>query len=209
MWVLALHQLPNLGVSHWGDECPVCLALKASSTAHRRAREMQERDIPRSKGTYKTSHTPSASAEAVMWPGKTTLLILESLPERQKARDSSWGNRHWRHPFGKLILPWGQWCWQVPFLSLPSSVLVGGGHYHWWPPNKAGKWQPVGPGTRPAYQGAHSTQPWHIRRTHTVHTLRAYGPGDQRGEFCQAPWDVSYIRPVLQDWETLTDLLNT
>ena len=29
-----------------------------------------------------------------------------------------------------------------------------------------------------------------------------YSPGDQKGECCWDPQDISYIRPLLQDWET-------
>ena len=51
----------------------------------------------------------------------------------------------------------------------------------------------------------YSSQPCHNRRGHTAHiggTLRTYWSSNQRGVCCWAPWDISYIRPLLQDQET-------
>lgn len=57
----------------------------------------------------------------------------------------------------------------------------------------------------PAYQCTHSSWPCQTRRMHPAHkegTPRIYSPGDQRGECCWAPQDISYIGPLLQHWET-------
>ena len=51
--------------------------------------------------------------------GQTHLLILESLPEREKATGTHIGNTDsGRRHFRELILPQGHWYWQAPFLIL-------------------------------------------------------------------------------------------
>ena len=68
------------------------------------------------------SHAPSPRAEVLLWSlGQTHFVILESLLERQEAiwiKDAR-GSHFW-----ELIVSWGHWCWQVPFWSLPSGLLM-------------------------------------------------------------------------------------
>lgn len=57
----------------------------------------------------------------------------------------------------------------------------------------------------PACQQVHSSQPSHNRRTQTAHiagTIRAHSSGEQRDMCDWAPWNISNIRSLLQDWKT-------
>ena len=60
-------------------------------------------------------------------------------------------------------------------------------------------------GASPTYQHTHSIKPCHNRRAHAPHIRgipRAYISGPQRVACFWAPYNTSYKRSILQDWET-------
>ena len=57
--------------------------------------------------------------------GQTHLLILQYLPERQKAKGKCSGDTDaGRSHLGELLLPGGHWCWWVPYWCPFSSLLA-------------------------------------------------------------------------------------
>ena len=79
----------------------------------------------------KILYTLRPSTEAVIWKETESshFLILESLSERQETMRTfpvnTWaGSSH----FWQLILQQGHWCWQAPFCTPQSSLLVSGAY---------------------------------------------------------------------------------
>lgn len=65
--------------------------------------------------------------------------------------------------------------------------------------------QSTSPEVSSIYHYAHSNQPRHNRKVHAAYlrsTPRAHNPGDQRAVCSQTLQGISYIKSLLQDWET-------
>ena len=117
--------LLSLRVLYREGEPPERQASKPKGTCVWERWRTIETQTPLLKGTRKLSRAPRHSTEAIIWGTwvRSTCWSWRSLLERQEAtgtphRDIDTGGSH----FEELVLPWGHWCWQVPFQSPPSRL---------------------------------------------------------------------------------------
>lgn len=93
----------------------------------RRHRRLWEIETPFWKGRHKIFSFVGTRADGSKEPGSDLPADLGESPREAGGNWSScWGKDTAGSHSGEPVLPWGHWCWKMPFWNTPSSLLMSG-----------------------------------------------------------------------------------
>ena len=128
--VWAPHQSPWTKGPALGRQAPSTFGLEGRPSLLALVPEgWRKQRLQSERAHTKISHTPRPRAEATIWyePWSDLLADLGASPREAGGNWSScWGKDTAGSHSGEPVLPWGHWCWKMPFWNTPSSLLMSG-----------------------------------------------------------------------------------